>query len=217
MGCGLAVCASFHNSWKPTKPSQTRPALNSRLSSSSLHLNYLKIGFSPFIGIDVISEYWLPDGQTAAGRIWVKNASELDRKLRLELTAILNPAPEGRPLTPRVRESTTVLQGLTENLQPILFITGGAIGEASPYPNLYHDLALAPGSHRRFTWVLASLEDDEESFRHARLTAAQNWDAEISRIAMLAAQGCPHLHRRSRLGCCPGPGSKDRQWPALHP
>ena len=150
--------------------------------------NYLKLSFSPFIGINVISEYWLPDGQTAAGRIWVKNTSELDRKLRLELTAILNPAPEGRPLTPRVRESTTVLQGLTENLQPILFITGGAIGEASPYPHLYHDLSLEPGSHRRFTWVLAALEDDDESFRHARLTAAQNWDAEISRITMLAAR-----------------------------
>jgi len=62
--------------------------------------NYLQVGFSPFIGIDVISEYWLPDGHTAAGRIWVKNTSDLDRKIRLELIAILNPAAEGRPLTP---------------------------------------------------------------------------------------------------------------------
>jgi hypothetical protein len=150
--------------------------------------NYLKIKFSPFIGIEVVTEYWLPDGQTAAGRIRIENTSELDRKLRLELTAILNPNAEGRPLTPRIRESTTVLQGITEDLQPVLFVTGGARGEASPHPNLYHQLDLDPGAYRRFTWVLSSLADDEESFRHARLTAAQNWDAEISRIRMLTAQ-----------------------------
>ncbi|MBN2043907.1 MAG: hypothetical protein JW757_02705 [Anaerolineales bacterium] len=150
--------------------------------------NYLNIKFSPFFGIEVNLEYWVPDGQTIAGRIWVKNTSDLDRDLRVELTAILNPNAEGRPLIPRIVESTHVLQGLTENLHPVLFITGGARGEASPHPHLYHDLNLKPGSFRRFTWVLASLQENEESFRHARLTAAQNWDAQISRIQMLAAQ-----------------------------
>ena len=67
--------------------------------------------------------------------------------------------------------------------------TGGATGEASPYPHLYHDLELAPNAFRRFTWVLASLEDDDDSFRHARLTAAQNWEAEIAKIKMLGSQG----------------------------
>ena len=151
--------------------------------------NYLKLKCEPFLGLEVQLEYWMPDSQTAAGRIWVKNTSELPRKFRLELTGILNPSIEGKPFVPRIKEGTTVLQGSTENLAPILFITGGATGEASPHPNLHHNLELAHNAYRRFTWVLASLEDDDESFRHARLTAAQNWDAEIGRIKMLASQG----------------------------
>jgi hypothetical protein len=150
--------------------------------------NYLKLMFSPFPDIDVEMEYWLPDGQTAAGRIWVRNTGDLDRKLRMELTALLSPNPEGKPSVVRVKESAQILQGATENLAPVLFITGGASGENSPYPHLYHDLEMAPDAYRRFTWALAALGDDEESFRHARLTAARNWEAEITRIRMLARQ-----------------------------
>ena len=151
--------------------------------------NYLKLKCEPFQGIDVQLEYWIPDCHTAAGRIWLKNIGDLPRKFRLELTGILNPSIEGKPFIPRIKEATTVLQGSTENLDPILFITGGATGEVSPYPHLYHDLELPPNAYRRFTWVLASLEDDDDSFRHARLTAAQNWDAEIARVKMLTSRG----------------------------
>jgi hypothetical protein len=150
--------------------------------------NYVKLKFSPFSGIEVVSEYWITDSQTAAGRVWIKNISDLERKLRFEMAVVLTPNPEGRTMVPRKKEATTVLLGQTENLYPIFFITGGADGEASPFPNLYHNLELSPNKFRRFTWVQTSQVDEEESFRHARLTAAQNWDAEITRIEMLASQ-----------------------------
>jgi hypothetical protein len=91
-------------------------------------------------------------------------------------------------MIPRKKEATNVLHGATENLAPVLFITGGAEGAASPYPNLSHTLELAPGAQRRFTWVLAAQPDDDESFRHARLTAARNWDAEFSQIEKVSDQ-----------------------------
>jgi hypothetical protein len=150
--------------------------------------NYVKLSYSPFLGIETLFEYWIPDSQTAAGRIWIKNSSELERKLRLEMAVLLTPNPEGKPMAPRKKEATTILQGTTEKLYPVFFITGGAEGESSPYPNLYHNLELAPDAFRRFTWVLSTLEDEEEGFRHGRLTAAQNWDAEITRVEMLATQ-----------------------------
>jgi hypothetical protein len=150
--------------------------------------NYAKLKFSPYPGIDVLMEYWIPDSQTAAGRVWIENVGDLERKLRFEMAVVLTPNPEGRPMVPRKREATTILQGQTEDLSPIFFITGGAEGEASPYPNLFHNLELAPGQFRRFTWIQTALPDEEEAFRHARLTASQNWDAEIIRIKMLASQ-----------------------------
>lgn len=155
--------------------------------------NYMRLTFEPFLGIDVVLEYWVPDSHAVAGRVLVKNTSELDRKVRFELAAILTPNDEGRQMIPRKKEATNVLQGATEDLAPVLFITGGAENAASPYPHLSHELELAPDAHRRFTWVLATLNDDELSFRHARLTAARNWEAEISRIEHLAEQ-LPQIH-----------------------
>lgn len=146
--------------------------------------NYLELRLEPLPDIEVTLEYWVPDGQTVAGRIRITNTSELNRKIGLDLSVVLNPNSEGRTMTPRKKEAASVLQGQTENLAPVLFITGGAEGVASPYPSLTHELDLAPGQYRRFTWVLASLEDDNDSFRHARLTAAQNWDAAVAEIKM---------------------------------
>ena len=146
--------------------------------------NYLQLQLEPLPEIEVILEYWVPDSHTVAGRIRVANTSELTRKIGLELSVILNPNSEGRSMVPRKKEATNVLQGQTENIYPVLFITGGAEGVASPYPSLIHELELTPGQYRRFTWVLASLEDDDTSFRHARLTAAQNWDAATAEIKM---------------------------------
>jgi hypothetical protein len=89
---------------------------------------------------------------------------------------------------PKKIEVANVLQGVTEKLSPVMFITGGASSVASPYPALTHNLSLPPGGFRRFTWVLASLPDEEQSFRHARLTAAKNFDSEINQIDMLTAR-----------------------------
>ncbi len=150
--------------------------------------NYLRVVFSPFLGIETIMEYWVPDSQTVAGRVLIRNKSELERKFQFELAAILTPNENGRQMIPRKKEATNVLQGATENLSPVLFITGGAEGAASPYPHLTHELELAPDAYRRFTWVLAAHADDNDSFRHARLTAARNWEAEVSRIEHLAEQ-----------------------------
>lgn len=155
--------------------------------------NYLRLTCSPFLGIEVVLEYWVPDSQSVAGRVYIQNTSELDRKLQFELAAILTPNEDGRQMIPRKKEATNVLQGATEDLAPVLFITGGAENAASPYPHLTHNLELAPDAYRRFTWVLTALPDDEESFRHARLTAARNWEAEVARIDHLADQ-LPQIH-----------------------
>ncbi|MEJ2759649.1 MAG: hypothetical protein P8046_14310, partial [Anaerolineales bacterium] len=136
--------------------------------------NYVRLAFSPFLGIETIMEYWVPDSHTIAGRVYIRNSSELDRKLQFELAAILTPNENGRQMIPRKKEATNVLQGATEDLAPVLFITGGAEGAASPYSHLTPELELAPNAYRRFTWVLAALTDDDDSFRHARLTAARN-------------------------------------------
>lgn len=151
--------------------------------------NYIKLNCSPFPGIDVELEYWVPDCQTVAGRIRLGNSSEINRSVQSFLCALLSPdTSDGQPMRPTRIEVANVLHGITEKLHPVLFITGGASSVASPYPALTHSISLAPGQFRRFTWALASLTDADQSFRHARLTAAKNVDSEINHIEMLAAR-----------------------------
>jgi hypothetical protein len=158
------------------------------LEISSFAPNYLRMNLSPFPGIDLLLEYWVPDCSTVAGRIRIDNFSGINRNVQLALCALLNPnTAEGQPMRPERMEVAGVLAGKTETLSPVLFITGGASSAASPYPALIHELSLPPGQFRRFTWVLASREDAEQSFRHARLTASQNFNSQIDLIEMQAA------------------------------
>lgn len=149
--------------------------------------NYLEMVFFPFNDIEVRVEYWVPDCHTIAGRIHVVNQDTADRQMRLELAAMLNPIWGGQAMLPHKFEAVTVLQGQAGGLTPTLFVTGGAEGVSSPYPSLNHHLSLSPGTSRRFTWALVSLEDSEESFTLARQTAARKWDAEIAHIEMVNA------------------------------
>lgn len=150
--------------------------------------NYVTLSFSPFTGIDVQMDYWVTDNQTVAGRIHVTNAGVTSRNLRLELVALLHPSGENpQTMNPTKMEITTVLQGRTENLSPVLFITGGATGFTSPFPALVHELSLVPNESRRFTWVLATFPDPEKSFEHTRNIATKNWEAEAAKIEMTNA------------------------------
>jgi hypothetical protein len=158
------------------------------LEITSFAPNYLRMEFGPFPDIDVMMEYWVPDCSTVAGRIRIDNHSSLNRNVQFALCALLNPnTSEGQPMRPDRMEVASVLTGKTEGLSPVLFITGGASGAASPYPALIHSLSLPPGQFRRFTWVLASKEDVDQSFHHARLTASKNFNSQIDLIEMQAA------------------------------
>ena len=102
---------------------------------SKFYPNYLELTFSPFSGINVLLEYWVPNCQTIAGRIRLENVSEKDRGIRLEWVCLLNPIGNGIPMLPGKKEAVTILQGQTEELCPVMFITGGAEGVSSPYPS----------------------------------------------------------------------------------
>lgn len=147
--------------------------------------NYLALSYAPFPGLEVQAEYWAPESNLIAGRIRIQNIGDKDRHVNLELASLLTPAgAEGQAMLPVKKEAVNVLQGRTENLEPVLFLTGGPQGNRSPYTSLVHKLHLKPGSSRRFTWVLASCENADISFRTARQTAARNWEAELARLQM---------------------------------
>jgi hypothetical protein len=149
--------------------------------------NFLEVAFSPLPEIEVIAEYWACESNVIAGRLRITNQGSTERRLRLEWVAILTPNEEGMLLTPTEIATAPALTGSTGGLAPVVFITGGALAVASPFPALVLGMELAGGQARQFIWSLAALETPQASFELARRTVARNWDAELARIELVNA------------------------------
>jgi hypothetical protein len=146
--------------------------------------NLVILTFSPFQGIDVRAEYWVPQSQSIAGRLTVKNSGPENRQVRLEWIGLLTPT-DGQRMAPIELLTAPVLSGQTSELTSVIFMTGGAQAGASSYPSLALDLDLSPGENRQVIWTQAALPTQEESFALARSIAMRRWDAELARIEML--------------------------------
>jgi hypothetical protein len=147
--------------------------------------NYLSLSCSPYTGIDVNLEYWVPDSHAIAGRIHIKNTRLSARLLCLELVCMLSSGDGGERMVPEEIEAATVLSGQSSELAPTLFMTGGPTSGAGPYPALTLDIELPPGGERSFIWVLASLDDPLDSFKMARQVATRHWDKDIARLEII--------------------------------
>ena len=150
------------------------------------HPNFLALSFSPFVGAEVMVEYWIPSSQTIAGRLTFTNYANQAAEMGLELCALLVPI-EGQSLAQVQIQSVNVLAGHASDLAPVIFLTGGALHGPGPYPSLTLDLHLEAGASRQLTWAQAALSDQQDSFEMARRTAARIWDGERARIELVNA------------------------------
>jgi hypothetical protein len=148
--------------------------------------NFFIFEFSPFDGIDVTAEYWAPESQAVACRLTMVNRAPMERKLTLDVCALLSPL-DGESFSPKQIQMVNVLTGRTGNLEPVLFATGGPVAGVGAYPALSLDLAMGPSEKRELTWVLAAWGDVRASFELARRTAARSWDAERARLELVNA------------------------------
>ncbi|MFL7892151.1 MAG: MGH1-like glycoside hydrolase domain-containing protein [Anaerolineales bacterium] len=149
-----------------------------------IYPNYISLAFSPFESIAVVSEYWVANSHQVAGRIHISNISAQNQQLKFELVALLTPAENGSRAVPIEKEGIQVLSGSTEEIFPVIFITGGASSVNSPYPALVNMLDLPPGNSRQFTWCHVAQKTVDDSFDEARAITNHNWDAEIARVEL---------------------------------
>ena len=159
--------------------------------------NFLILEYSPLPNIDVITEYWVPQSNAICGRVSVANKSNANRKVRLEVCALLTPI-DGQAMTISQMQLVNVLAGETGGLCPVLFMTGGPAHGSGPHPSLILDLELGPGATRQLTWTQAATENQQASFDLARQTAARPWDAERARLELLNASQTVEIHTGDR-------------------
>jgi hypothetical protein len=155
--------------------------------------NFLVLDYSPLQGIDVATEYWVPQSNAVSGRVTVANKTNATRKIRMEVCAVLMPI-EGQNMTSTQMQLVNVLAGQTGGLFPVLFLTGGPAHGSGPYPSLFLDLDLGPGATRQLTWAQAAVDTLQASFDLARQTAARPWEAERARLELLNSSQTMDIH-----------------------
>lgn len=146
--------------------------------------NFARLEFSPFTDIDVTAEIWVPQSQAILGRYEITNNSNQEIGMQLEMAAVLTPG-EGQRMSAEKMEACSVLLGQTENLHPLLFMTGGAHPGKRPYPCLALGERIPAGETRLFCWSQAAKNTPEQSFKLARQLCAEPWEAHIARLELL--------------------------------
>jgi hypothetical protein len=107
-------------------------------------------------------------------------------RFRLDWVSQLNPTV-GQRMAPEKIEGAAILCGQAGNLQPVVFVTGGATAVSSPFPALTQEIELPPGGNLQIIWCHAALESIPASFEMARSIVARPWEAEIARLEMINA------------------------------
>lgn len=149
--------------------------------------NFVVLKYSPFQGIDVFSEYWVPESHVISGRVRILNQTDNPARLKFEWIAQLTPA-DGQRMAFMELQAVNILAGSTGSLEPLLFMTGGPKPGGGIYPSLELDFEIPSAGERQVTWVHSALADTNDSFALARSTAGRNWEAERSRLEILNSQ-----------------------------
>lgn len=144
--------------------------------------NFVRLGFSPYRGVEVSSEYWVPGSQCLAGRMTVRTVGSSFGSLRARIHASLVPREPGQALGEETIEGASVLTGRTESLVPVLFATGGAQVEATYSPALAIERPVSASQPLVIQWALVAKDDLRSSFDGAREALRMSWEEETARI-----------------------------------
>lgn len=148
--------------------------------------NYIRVEAVPAPGFLWTLEYWVPDSHLLAGRVTVANRDSRAHDVRLRLSATLRPGEDPQAMRAESLHGVAVLTGRSGGLAPVIFLSGGAVAEPSPYPTIAVATSLSPGGARSWTWGHAALAEADRSFDAVRGVVGRAWDAEIARLERLA-------------------------------
>jgi hypothetical protein len=146
--------------------------------------NYLLLVCSPFPGLDVQIEYWVPGSQVVSGRLSITNTSVLTDRLRLEWVSLLNPMAGGQSMA--VETMNACHRPAREHRRSFtrLLYDWNPDGGSGPYPALVFDLELFPGKRAPVHLGNGRFEHTSDSYDLAQRTIQRAWDAELVRLEL---------------------------------
>lgn len=156
-------------------------------SLTKLFPNFAQLSFSPFDGLEVQLEYWIPSSKAVTCRIQLKNTSILKEPFCMEWAALLSPLEEGSGMSPFKKVRCCYLGGQTSALAPVLLMEDCSNVSSGPFPALSMDMALYPGNTTILKWVCTGLETVDASLALAGQLLQERWEAQTARIELVNA------------------------------
>jgi hypothetical protein len=135
----------------------------------------LQIKYHLMIPLQVQFSCFITEPEIIVGRIDIVNTGEESIELDCELAAVLIPMGKGHPTHPERHDGNQILCGETDDIFPVLFMSGGPQATSNPYPALRAPLILEPGESESLHWTLASKSSQKASLDAARQNTRSNW------------------------------------------
>lgn len=144
----------------------------------------LQIRFTLASELCIKFDCFIPEPHVLLGTVEIENQSEHARDLTFELSALLVPMKEGKPIRPEKEANNQILMGQAAGLFPVLFMTGGPNAIGDPYPALTKTFQCSPHQMHRLSWALVSKESTKASYKTARKEAAADWQLDAQQQVM---------------------------------
>lgn len=137
--------------------------------------DFIRVTCAPIQNAEIAFECFVSAGDTLVGGMVVRNSGSAPLNLSLGLAAVLAPMGKGTPMHPEREGINQILTGQSDELSPVLFMTGGPTAVHSPFPTLSLDMHISPGQSRRISWSLVTKATQAESLDAARQVTATPW------------------------------------------
>lgn len=135
----------------------------------------IRINFSLKIGLAFQFDCFMAEPDILIGDIKISNIGDDLISLTMELAAILVPMGKGIATRPEKEGTHQFITGKTDNLEPVLFMTGGPTATCNPYPALSIPVKSIPHQTCAFTWALVTKTTRATSLDKARKVIRSPW------------------------------------------
>ena len=135
----------------------------------------LKIKFGFVNHLNIQFTCFMPEAEVLVGTLEIDHSGTEPITLDCEMGSILVPMGKGSPTHPEKIGANHILSGQTDDLYPVLFMSGGPKGTSNPYPALCTPLTINPGESGWVHWALVSKGSQEASLETARKLATSTW------------------------------------------
>ena len=156
--------------------------------------DYIRIMCEPQRGIEISFDCFIPEPDTLVGEIETINRDDHAHNLSIELGSVLVPMGKGLPTRSDKFGINQFLSGKTDDLHPVLYMSGGPTATNNPHPALSLSTRLGPGESQRLTWTLVTKDTREASLDAARQMMSTSWRETVQAHQMAHASQTIQIH-----------------------